>query len=314
MAKIKAAATSALANVKRRRELEDVENIYTKQYNRQLQEYLEENSENRGNRSLRKKKKFIDVPLVNEASAYAPPSKYFKKNTRRANSSENNFSKTGKQNIGNNNKNQNQTNQKMKGKDSIKKMVKNNGKNNRVLATLNESLLAPLKPVDRVTPRRLMLGGNKNKISKDLGLLAPYKTAVSAKKLEKSLRRKLGLLIRKTRRSLKSARELEGEKKKKDEKKEGKKDKKDDKKDDKKEDKKDDKKDGDKKDDDKKDEVVLLLGQSLAFKQYAYFAIYIAINSAINFMINQYYKLHYTDINETIHGFVDRKICIPFKD
>jgi len=173
------------------------------------------NGGNKRNRSLKKKKKFIDVPMIHEASAYAPPAKYFKKNNRRANSSQNDSSKNGKQNIGNNNqKNKNRTNQKIKGKDSIKKMVKNKDNNNRVLATLNESLLALFKPVDKVTPRRLMLGGNKNKISKDLGLLAPYKTAVSAKKLEKSLRRKLGLLIRKTRRSLKSARELEGENKK----------------------------------------------------------------------------------------------------
>merc|ERR1712129_136245 len=105
----------------------------------------------------------------------------------------------------------NSSNSGTKGKDAIKKMVKNNDKNshNRVLANLNDSLLAPLKPVDKLTPRRLMQGRKKNTISKDLGLLAPYKTAVSAKKLEKSLRRKLSLLIRKTRRSLKSARELQ---------------------------------------------------------------------------------------------------------
>merc|ERR1712150_289004 len=136
----------------------------------------------------------------------------------------------------------------VKGKDAIKKMVKKNNKNhhNRVLASINDSLLAPLKPVDDVTPRRLMQGRNKNKISKDLGLLAPYKKAVSAKKLDNNVTRELSLLIRKTRKSLKSARKLQDEKKK-DEKKG------DEKKGDEK--KEDEKKDGDKKDDKKnKDE------------------------------------------------------------
>lgn len=112
------------------------------------------NAGGRKKRNLRKKKNFIDVPLVQEASAYTPPSKYFKKNNRRAHTNTN----TNKMKNNQNGKKELNTEGGVKGKDAIKKMVKKNNKNhhNRVLASINDSLLAPLKPVDDVTPRRLM--------------------------------------------------------------------------------------------------------------------------------------------------------------
>ena len=80
MAKIKAASTNAIANIKRTRELMDIKNNYIKEYNRQLQNFYDNmKSGNKKNRSFREKKKFIDVPMAHEASAYAPLAKYSKK-------------------------------------------------------------------------------------------------------------------------------------------------------------------------------------------------------------------------------------------
>ena len=80
MSKIKSDSTIALNSIKKRRELTDQENKYTKEFSRQLQDFYDNmNGGNKRNRSLRKKKKFIDVPMVHEASAYTPPAKYSKK-------------------------------------------------------------------------------------------------------------------------------------------------------------------------------------------------------------------------------------------